>query len=119
MLPVANPIMAYTETDPLLPRDKPAPEIHYSRPQSINDVDGGDAMAGSAGEDNMPRWGVNHMIATCAGLITVVFLIIVILPEGFRSVWGDGPWAPLTIDQRVNRILSETPLMGIASLNNI
>jgi membrane dipeptidase len=106
--------MPYRETDPLLPRDKPAPEIQWSRPQSINDD--GDNVGSSGNEDSdpepEPRMGLCDIFALMMGLTTLVFFLVLAFPNGWKSIWGDGLWGPRTIDERVNSILSRTPLIG-------
>src|SRR5450432_3011288 len=99
--------MASNEYDPLLPRNKPTPEIQFSRPQSIND------------DVDQELWKRNHKeaqsrtstLALIMGLITLAFFTILVFPDGFQSIWGDSPWSPKTIDESVNSILARTPLI--------
>jgi membrane dipeptidase len=104
--------MAYQETDPLLPRNRPAPEIQGSRPQSINEVGNEDAISPDTEITSKPRMGLGDIYALLLGLIALAFFAVLIFPNGFKEVLGDGPQ---TIDERVNSILSRTPLIGILS----
>jgi hypothetical protein len=104
--PIAMP---YQETDPLLPRNNPAPEIQGSRPQSINEVGTEDTTSPDVGDTSKPRMGLGDIYALLFGLITLAFFAILLFPDGFKDVLGDGPQ---TIDERVNNILTRTPLIG-------
>lgn len=101
--------MPYQETDPLLPRNRPAPEIQGSRPQSINEVDNVDAISPDAGGTSKPHMGLRDIYALLIGLITLAFFAVLLFPNGFKDVLGDGSQ---TIDERVNSILTRTPLIG-------
>jgi membrane dipeptidase len=101
--------MSYQETDPLLPRNRPAPEIQGSRPQSISEVANGDEISPNAGSTSEPRMGLGDIYALLIGLVTLAFFAILLFPDGFKDVLGDGPQ---TIDKRVNSILTQTPLIG-------
>ncbi|ESZ94618.1 hypothetical protein SBOR_5029 [Sclerotinia borealis F-4128] len=99
--------MPYTEQDPLLPRDKPSPEINGSRPQSINDVEQ---------EDSHGKLPFNDLMAVVLGLCSILILTMLILPDGFiddifHHGWPFGHQEPKTIEERVNKILTETPLI--------
>lgn len=107
--------MSYQETDPLLPRNKPAPEIQGSRPQSINEVGAEDTISPDVGSTSKPRLGMGDIYALLFGLITLAFFAILLFPDGFKDVLGDGPQ---TIDERVNSILTRTPLIG-SPLSNV
>jgi membrane dipeptidase len=102
--------MAYQETDPLLPRNRPAPEIQGSRPQSINESMRGDTISPDAGITRRPRMGLGDIYALLMGLIALAFFAILLFPNGFNDVLNDGPQS---IDERVNSILARTPLIGI------
>jgi hypothetical protein len=107
--------MPYQETDPLLPRNGPAPEIQGSRPQSINDVDTGDTVSPDVGSASKPRMSRGEIYVLLFGLITLAFFAILFFPIGLKDVLGGGPQ---TIDDRVNSILTQTPLIG-SPLSNI
>ena len=107
--------MSYQETDPLLPRNRPAPEIQGSRPQSINEVASEDAISPDAGSPTKPRMGLGDIYILLFGLITLAFFAILLFPDGFKDVLGD---KPQTIDKRVNSILIQTPLIG-SPLSNV
>jgi membrane dipeptidase len=108
--------MAYnydTEEDPLLPKDKGAPEIQGSRPQSINNEY---VIEEVSDEEKEPRSkGINDIVAMIFGLcfFASIFLILV-YPDGpLGDLFGDKRPAPKTLDERVTRILEDTPLIGI------
>jgi membrane dipeptidase len=104
--------MPCRETDPLLPRDKPAPEIQGSRPQSINDVVDRDEPRWNEDSAAESRMGFGDIFALMMGVTTLVFFLVLLFPNGWKSIWGDGLWGPHTIDERVNSILTRTPLIG-------
>lgn len=99
------------ETDPLLPQDKPAPEIHGSRASSINDVTVPEVEL----EDEVPRLrrrseSLIWITLSFMGLLTIAVLLT---PNDFFDAMFGNEWSrPKTIDQRVNRILADTPLIG-------
>lgn len=109
--------MSSYETDPLLPRDKPAPEIQGSRPQSIiynDDAYQPDSLNAEARarEDDEPSQAIN-VLGLIIALFTACGIALILFPELLRALMREMPSKPQTIDQRVNRILSETPLIGI------
>jgi len=105
----------YTEQDPLLPKDQPAPEIHGSRPQSIRDVSDGkqidDAEISSVAEDfdRPSRRDFRELIPIILGICVFISFTLISLPT---NIPGDERPVPRTIDERVNRILTDTPLIG-------
>jgi membrane dipeptidase len=101
--------MPYQETDPLLPRNRPAPEIQGSRPPSINEVTTENAISPDAGSARRSRMGLGDIYALLVGLIILAFFAILLFPNGFKDVLGN---EPQTIDERVNSILTRTPLIG-------
>lgn len=102
--------MAHQETDPLLPRNRPAPEIQGSRPQSINESIRGDIISPDDGITSRPRMRLGDIYALLMGLIALAFFAILLFPNGFNDVLNDGPQS---INERVNSILVRTPLIGI------
>jgi membrane dipeptidase len=102
--------MMATETDLLLPRDKPAPEIHGSSSRIIN-VEATGVDAAEIDIDERPRIGVNEIIGFCAAILTVSFILIAIIPDGFFKHLFPGWHQPLTLDGRVSKILTDTPLI--------
>lgn len=100
--------MSYRETDSLLPRGKPAPEIQGSRPQSINDAS--DSNETGWARDCIPvsRIGLGSVAALLIGLTILAFIALLLVPNGLKNIWGDRQ----TLDDRVNRILTKTPLIG-------
>lgn len=109
-------VMSYhTEQDPLLPKDKPAPEIQYSRPQSINDEF--TANTRDPDEADRDRAGLkefgNFLFFVC--IFFGLGLGFVFFPD---QIFGDEKPHPVkpgpqTIEQRVNTILTNTPLIGM------
>ena len=101
-----------TEQDPLLPIDKPAPEIQGSRPQSIKDV--GDVE--TQPQDNHvrpPRSLLDNLMTMMIGLCAVAVIIVIFMPEWFLGdIGGDWRPPPRTLEERVARILTDTPLIG-------
>lgn len=96
------------ENDPLLPRGAPAPEIMNSigsQPQSMSDE------YPQVYDDNVrPRRGVKEIIIIFVTTIVGVFIIFSTLGQGSsKEPFGSKP--KLTITQRVDKILGETPLI--------
>ena len=106
--------MAYnhhTEVDPLLPNDKRAPEIQGSRPQSINDEYVIEEQV-SDDERRPRRNGFADFMAMVFGICFFAGLFFILFPGG--DLFGDEqPKSPKTLDERVTRILEDTPLIGI------
>ncbi len=105
----------FSERDPLLPNDKQAPEIQGSRPQSFKDVTVSDAELGHTqqpearnGEQTSSTF--NDILVLFVGLCFFLTLGFMFVPDDALSDWQPGP---RTIEQRVNRILTNTPLIGI------
>lgn len=95
----------YTEADPLLPRDKPAPEIHGSRASTINDID--DQNSPDIAETKRRQGGLGEFVALCIAFLTLTSLFLIIFPDGFEL-----DARPRTIEHRVTKILTKTPLIG-------
>jgi hypothetical protein len=103
--------MTYIETDPLLPKKEPAPEILNSRPQSLrerNDEEG----ATDVDNVNNTRKAFGDIFTLLTGLVTVGILVVLLFPDRFRIIWDAGPPTPRSVVARVNEILSQTPLIG-------
>jgi len=105
--------MAYSDTDPLLPKTGSTPEVQGSRAPSINE----DGIIEESG------WNINNnlrsrkrrfgdILALICLMAALVFFVYLVHPSGFNAIWGDNPWHPRTIDERVNNILTQTPLIG-------
>ena len=103
----------YRETDPLLPNNKGAPEIQSSRPQSINNEYILEEQASD--EEKEPTSFVETIIRPIA-LIFVAAFLLALLDFGIdglgRFFDGDDRPAPKNLDERVTRILEDTPLIG-------
>jgi len=107
--------MAYSEQDPLLPRDKLAPEISGSRPVSIRNIQDEGFVAQGDDESDSKKRGFGDILALFSTLIVLALLFALFIPHGFKRVFGGGeedePSVPRAIDERVNRILTTTPLI--------
>ena len=104
----------YTEQDPLLPKDKGAPEIHGSRPQSINNVGNEEAEVFEEDDDPPRRKILGDIMPLIFGLCLLFSFALIFLPE---DILGDERPVPKTVEQRVNKILTNTPLIGILTPN--
>lgn len=96
----------YTEQDPLLPNSKGSPEVHGSRPQSTTD----DYVKEDVQDDEQPRrsiWGNLLTILVGACLLFGLFSIL-----SQTAPFEDEDPSPRTIEERVNQILAQTPLIG-------
>ncbi len=102
----------YSEQDPLLPKNAPAPEIQGSRPQSLKDVTVSRAELGEAEAEAKPRpRAFNDILAVILGLCFFATVAFIFVPDDILD--GLQP-EPRTIEQRVNKILANTPLIGIS-----
>lgn len=99
----------YKEDDPLLPKDNRSPEIHGSRPQSINYVTGVEQE--EKDNDQSPRDARNSLGAIIIGLCIFFSLSFIVLPW-LDDLGDDVKPNPRTIEERVNKILTDTPLIG-------
>ncbi|KAG0645298.1 dipeptidase [Hyphodiscus hymeniophilus] len=103
----------YKEVDPLLPNDKRAPEIQGSRPQSINDeyiIE--EQVSDDKRELRRKRNGLADLMALVFGIAFFASIILVLFPDGpLGDLFGDKPPTPKTLDERVTRILEDTPLI--------
>jgi hypothetical protein len=113
--------MPYTEKDSLLPKEEQSPEVMGSRATSMKsfyDVETEADVMENEGEDeddfDPKRHLVNDIMAMVFAVAVLFSILFMFLPDGFTR---DEP-APTTIEQRVHRILVETPLIG-SILNHI
>jgi membrane dipeptidase len=104
--------MDYMESDPLLPKGRPAPEIQGSRPQSMSDAEDREAPAWNTRSDGRRPRRFGHILGLMWIMLVLVVFVFLVEPDGFKMIWGDGPWTPRTIDERVKSILTKTPLIG-------
>ena len=108
----------YTETDPLLPNDKGAPEIQGSRPQSINNeyLPISEEQA-PEDENRLQREslseGPRNFVPIVFMFIFFSFIFFIIFPGDLGDLFGDKRPIPKTLDERVTRILEDTPLIGM------
>lgn len=102
--------MAFSEEDPLLPRNIHAPEIHTSRPQSIKE-----AYINPVAEEprvdelaaGRPRKSFSNYITLTVGLCLIAWLLLATIPDSlFKDVFGGKRLEPQTVEQRVNKILT-------------
>lgn len=107
------PIMP-SEVDPLLPKNDPAPEIsgygysELSRGQFESAED-------PEYEESPPQADVSPLksiLALFAVVVGFALLIAVLVPGGIGSGLKSSKNESLTIRARVNKILTETPLIG-------
>ncbi|CAD6445745.1 1d041f54-115d-4e15-90a1-b00bd05db96a [Sclerotinia trifoliorum] len=112
--------MPYTEQDPLLSTDKSSAEIKCSSHQNINadDPDNPEDTRNGCFEPTTGRGkrSFNDLMAGVLGLCSLLILTMLILPGGFVNDtfdhgWPFGSQEPKTVEQRVDRILTETPLI--------
>lgn len=101
--------MSYlTDQDPLLPKGDGSPEIHGSRPQSINNVSG----TFEKNEIGQPtRVSIKGLPTFIVSLCFVLGISLMLFPY-LDGLLGEIRPHPSTIEERVNRILTETPLIG-------
>jgi len=101
----------YSERDPLLPQTNQSPEIHTSRPQSINyDADISPGKAEAQDNDEPARRIFNDAMALVLGIcIFISFGLVAFHDEIFK----DKEPMPDTLHGRVERILTNTPLIGL------
>lgn len=104
--------MNYMESDPLLPKGKPAPEIQGSRPQSMSDAADREAQAWDTRSGGRRQRRIGHIFGLIWIMLVLVVFVVLVEPDGFKTIWGDDPWIPRTIDERVKSILTKTPLIG-------
>ena len=106
--------MAYSETDPLLPNDRPAPEISEYGSLARADSTGSPPYAYNSDEqfvvaesEQQPSLNLNPLFITVfTTLVWAAIFIAIILPT--RSIWQ----GRLTVEERADKILSDTPLIG-------
>lgn len=112
-----NVAMPSKETDPLLPNGKATPEISYTTlPESNGTLI---YPYGDEHEDNEEREADKHSFAVSCFANIVLFLcflcfwlLVGLSFQGLKALWRDLFSVPLTMDQRVSKILSQTPLIG-------
>jgi membrane dipeptidase len=101
----------YTEQDPLLPRENRSPEIHGSRAQSINNV----TVAEEKEAAESRPWSLNGFPAIILAICFFGSIYMFLVPY-LDNYLGEERPEPRTIEERVNRILSDTPLIGKLNL---
>lgn len=103
------------EHDPLLPRDNPSPEIHGSRPQSINDVYVTEAQVEIVEKNEIQpaRFTKRQVLAVILGIWFLISVFMVLFPFMGNLLGDDNPEPSTNIQERVNKILTDTPLIGM------
>ena len=103
----------YTEQDPLLPR---APEIQGSQPQSFNDFLAEEQQLND--EKERERRPIKDLVvpALLIVLTLLIFCRSLALNGVFDEILGSIRPEPRTIEERVSRILTDTPLIGLGAL---
>ncbi len=119
-----------TETDPLLPQGNSAPEItghgfsqglnpdyKYKNKAVENEVFTEEAEeAGDESSDNTTSSPLRTLFSLFCIVVLFAFSITLLIPKGLGDRWQgpkDEPHTnPQTIEARVNKILSENPLIG-------
>jgi hypothetical protein len=110
-------IMFYTEQDPLLPRDKGLPGIRDSHPQGINRNVENTTNHASRKSRKAFNDSMTVVLALCSAIIfTMLFLPTNLFAGLFDHRWRFGHQKPLSIQERVDRILTDTPLIGISGI---
>ena len=107
-----------SEQDPLLPRTQPAPEIYgygYSRLQQAQSEEQGQEQ--DKFEDNEQDISTNSSpLTSILALFTIIvalsFLIALLLPGGLHLPRDNAKNETSSIDARVDKIMSENPLIG-------
>ena len=119
-----------SETDPLLPQGNSAPEITgygFSKPSTSdyhhsNKALGNRVLVEEEGDGYPDQGGTTTSpLRTLLSLFSIVVLfglfITLLIPNGLRDQWQgpkhDPHTGPHTIETRVNKILSENPLIGL------
>jgi hypothetical protein len=105
-----------SEEDPLLPRNKGAPEIHYgsvadnSYEQQGQEVDDKGTQLSDSRSSPLRAFFTLFTI-----VVSFALLITFLTPDGIHIPSWKDPFRtePRSLEARVNKILSENPLIGI------
>lgn len=109
-----------SDSDPLLPRTNPSPEVHGSQPRRFNDIGEINQDSDDIRVDDFARRGNStggtgssgSRVLGFVGIALFVFFLLALLPDGFLSNWIPGrEHKPHTIEERVSAILKDTPLI--------
>ena len=103
-----------SETDPLLPRNRPAPEISgYGYSQFPNEQLSEQEVKDGDDEDIDSR---PSPLSTILALFTIVvsfaLFIALLVPGGLGSSGDETKNKSMNVKERVNKILTKTPLIG-------
>lgn len=118
--PRLSSVMAYnhyTEEDSLLPKYKGAPEIKGSRPQSINDDIVEEQVSDYDGQIRTSEKSPSNWIHVLFGICFFASIFLILLyPDGpLGDLFGEHRPVPKTLQERVDRVLEDTPLIGTYS----
>lgn len=119
-----------SESDPLLPKGNSAPEIQgfgfsQAQYQSQHEIeqdknDGEEFDGGNIDEfTNAAPSPLRIIIAMFTVIVGLAVVITLLVPGVLDNVWKNGPFSgsksstPGAIEARVNKILSENPLIGL------
>lgn len=102
-----------SEQDPLLPGDKGAPEIHGSRASSIydNSFTVNERPTEEDGQQRQQPASRGKLLELVIYFAVYVALLFV-SGSFFLGQLGDQRPEPKTLEERVDRVLSDTPLIG-------
>jgi hypothetical protein len=102
-----------SEEDPLLPWDKGAPEIHGSRASSLHD-NSNTFNERTTEEDDQQRQQPASRGKSLEVVIYFIIYVALLLFSGkfFLGQLGDQRPEPKTLEERIDRVLSDTPLIG-------
>src|SRR5438552_1294350 len=102
------------ESDPLLPRGIPAPEIQIAQADTVTDdvPTAGEPEPWGMSSGYRRRRRIGHILGLMWLMVLLVIFVFLVEPDGFKTVWDHSPWSSRTIEERVKGILSNTPLIG-------
>lgn len=121
----------YSELDPLLPQTSSAPEIsgygfspgpkfknYKRRNHHINDDEADEADEGRSVDESSIQKSTNPsplrvIISIFIIVVGIAFFVSLLVPGGLDSSWKSPRKRNLTFKARTDKILSETPLIGV------
>lgn len=118
----------YSELDPLLPQTSSAPEIsgygfspgtkfknHNQRDHHVYDDEADEADEGdeSSIQKSTNPSPLRIIISIFILVVGIAFLVSLLVPGGLDSSWKSPRKRNLTFKARTDKILSETPLIGV------
>jgi len=101
-----------SEQDPLLPRNRGAPEINYGYPAEEIETNDTEQLKGTE-DDEATSSPIRAFFTLFAIVVGLGILISFFVPGGLRFPWDRYPKnETLSTERRVEKILSENPLIG-------